>query len=101
MPRSPPRTLARVLAGRLLTRVEIERAMRPVASLARTRAMPRRRQQRSAVAPAAALGVLRDRRPASASRSPTVTEPGKRVVSIFALQGASWKLVDVYYRTLT
>ena len=26
-------------------------------------------------------------------------EPGKRVVSIFALQGASWKLVDVYYRT--
>ena len=27
-------------------------------------------------------------------------EPGKRVVSILALQGASWKLVDVYYRTL-
>ena len=27
-------------------------------------------------------------------------EPAKRVVSIFALQGASWKLVDVYYRTL-
>ena len=28
------------------------------------------------------------------------TEPAKRVVSILALQGASWKLVDVYYRTL-
>ena len=28
-------------------------------------------------------------------------EPGKRVVSIFALQGVSWKLVDVYYRTPT
>jgi hypothetical protein len=27
------------------------------------------------------------------------TDPTKRVVSIFALQGASWKLVDVYYRT--
>jgi DUF2939 family protein len=27
-------------------------------------------------------------------------DPAKRVVSIFALQGASWKLVDVYYRTL-
>ena len=26
-------------------------------------------------------------------------ESGKRVVSVFALQGASWKLVDVYYRT--
>jgi hypothetical protein len=25
--------------------------------------------------------------------------PGKRVVSILALQGTSWKLVDVYYRT--
>jgi hypothetical protein len=29
------------------------------------------------------------------------TEPGKRVVSIFALQGTSWKLVDVFYRTPT
>jgi Protein of unknown function (DUF2939) len=27
-------------------------------------------------------------------------DPAKRVVSIFALQGAGWKLVDVYYRTL-
>ena len=27
------------------------------------------------------------------------TEPGKRVVSVFALQGASWRLVDVYYRS--
>ena len=27
------------------------------------------------------------------------TDPSKRVVSIFALKGASWKLVDVYYRT--
>jgi hypothetical protein len=25
--------------------------------------------------------------------------PGKRVVSILALQGTTWKLVDVYYRT--
>src|SRR5262245_48641338 len=27
-------------------------------------------------------------------------DPAKGVVSIFALQGASWRLVDVYYRTL-
>jgi hypothetical protein len=27
--------------------------------------------------------------------------PGKRVVSILALQGARWKLVDVYYVTPT
>jgi hypothetical protein len=27
--------------------------------------------------------------------------PGKRVVSILALQGTSWKLVDVYYVTVT
>ena len=27
--------------------------------------------------------------------------PGKRVVSILALQGLSWRLVDVYYRTPT
>lgn len=26
--------------------------------------------------------------------------PGKRVVSILALQGTTWRLVDVYYRTL-
>ncbi len=26
--------------------------------------------------------------------------PGKRVVSILALQGITWRLVDVYYRTL-
>ena len=25
-------------------------------------------------------------------------EPAKRVVSVLALQGLSWKLVDVYYR---
>jgi len=27
------------------------------------------------------------------------TDPTKRVVSVLALQGGSWKLVDVYYRT--
>jgi hypothetical protein len=27
------------------------------------------------------------------------TDPTKRVVSVFAVQGGSWKLVDVYYRT--
>jgi Protein of unknown function (DUF2939) len=27
------------------------------------------------------------------------TDPTKRVVSIFALKGASWKLIDLYYRT--
>jgi hypothetical protein len=27
------------------------------------------------------------------------TNPTKRVVSVFAVQGGSWKLVDVYYRT--
>ena len=27
------------------------------------------------------------------------TDPTKRVVSVFAMQGGSWKLVDVYYRT--
>ena len=28
-----------------------------------------------------------------------LTDPTKRVVSVLALQGASWKLVDVYYHT--
>ena len=91
-----PRTLARVLAGRL-DAVEMARDAQPWG--ARARAMPRRATIRCR--PGGCAG--------RSSRSPARfrievadrTEPGKRVVSIFALQGASWKLVDVYYRTLT
>ena len=63
----------------------------------RTRARPR--DQRPAVAAASALGLLRVAGPLSL-RGRRPPDPAKRVVSIFALQGASWKLVDVYYRTL-
>ena len=94
-----PRTLAHVLAGRLLPS-EIKREMpggdasSPDPSDAEEIAnsdplSPRRLRWAFFETPARFRIEVADRQ-----------EPGKRVVSIFALQGASWKLVDVYYRTL-
>ena len=91
-----PRTLARVLAGRL-DAVEITRDV-PVGAMpapsdaeaSNDPLSPRRLRWAFFESPARFRIEVADR-----------TEPGKRVVSIFALQGASWKLVDVYYRTLT
>jgi hypothetical protein len=93
-----PRTLAHVLAGRLLPS-EIKRevsggdASSPDPSDAEEVAnsdplSPRRLRWAFFETPTRFRIEVADRQ-----------EPGKRVVSIFALQGASWKLVDVYYRT--
>ena len=94
-----PRTLVHVLAGRLLTN-EIKRevsggeASSQDASDAEEMAnndplSPRRLRWAFFESPTRFRIEVADRQ-----------EPAKRVVSIFALQGASWKLVDVYYRTL-
>jgi hypothetical protein len=95
-----PRTLAHVLAGRLLTS-EIKRDVTGGGAGA---------EDPAEAAEAAANDPLSPRRLRWAFfESPTrfrieVTdraEPAKRVVSVFALQGVSWKLVDVYYRSPT
>jgi hypothetical protein len=94
-----PRTLAHVLAGRL-DAVEIARDATvgnaggespgdAEATAASDPLSPRRLRWAFFESPTRFRIEVADR-----------TEPGKRVVSIFALQGASWKLVDVYYRTL-
>jgi hypothetical protein len=94
-----PRTLAHVLAGRLLSS-EIRREMsgggpatddpKEAEEIARNDPLsPRRLRWAFFESPTRFRIEVADR-----------TEPGKRVVSIFELQGAGWRLVDVYYRTL-
>jgi Protein of unknown function (DUF2939) len=93
-----PRTLAHVMSGRLLTRVTVGDS--PGATPGSTR------DDEEAVAAADPLSPRRLRW--AFFESPTrfrievadPKEPSKRVISILALQGVSWKLVDVYYRTL-
>jgi hypothetical protein len=90
-----PRTLAHVLAGRL----DADEVKRDVmggedaggaeADAANDPLSPRRLRWAFFESPTRFRIEIADR-----------TEPNKRVVSIFALQGASWKLVDVHYRTL-
>jgi Protein of unknown function (DUF2939) len=93
-----PRTLAHVMSGRLLTR-EIARDI-PGATPDSTP------DDEEAIAAADPLSPRRLRwaffESPARFRIEVVDpkEPGKRVVSILALQGLSWKLVDVYYRTL-
>jgi hypothetical protein len=88
-----PRTLARVLAGRLDT-IEIAReaAVGTPDGEGETAAndplSPRRLRWAFFESPTRFRVEIADR-----------TEPNKRVVSVFALQGASWRLIDVYYRT--
>jgi hypothetical protein len=91
-----PRTLARVLAGRL-----------DPTAMARDAAAGATGGETDSAAPNDPLSPRRLRW--AFFESPTRfrveiadrAEPNRRVVSIFALQGAGWKLVDVYYRTLT
>jgi len=94
-----PRTLVHVLAGRLLTN-EIKREVSGGDASAQDSSeaeeianndplSPRRLRWAFFESPTRFRIEVADRQ-----------EPGKRVVSIFALQGATWKLVDVYYRTL-
>jgi hypothetical protein len=94
-----PRTLAHVLAGRLLSS-EIKREMSgndpssqdasEAEEIAQSDPLsPRRLRWAFFETPTRFRIEVADRR-----------EPNKRVVSIFALQGTRWKLVDVYYRTL-
>jgi hypothetical protein len=88
-----PRTLARVLAGRL-DAVEMARdAAAGGESAGQSDATadplsPRRLRWAFFESPTRFRIEVADR-----------TEPGKRIVSIFALQGTSWRLVDVFYRT--
>jgi hypothetical protein len=87
-----PRTLAHVLAGRLLMREVVPAAPRPEDDAAADEAdplSPRRLRWAFFESPTRFKIEVADR-----------TERNKRVVSIFALQGGSWRLVDVYYRTL-
>ena len=94
-----PRTLAHVLAGRLLTREIVRDASsgepapddpREAEEIAHNDPLPPRRLRWAFFeTPTRFRFEVADR-----------TDPAKRVVSVFALQGMSWKLVDVYYRTL-
>jgi hypothetical protein len=92
-----PRTLTRVLAGRL-DAVELardataggERSGEADASGANDSLAPRRLRWAFLESATRFRIEVADR-----------TDPRKRVVSIFALQGARWRLVDVYYRTST
>lgn len=88
-----PRTLAHVLAGRLLMREVAPAAPGPDDEAAADEAdplSPKRLRWAFFESPTRFRIEVADR-----------TEPAKRVVSIFALQGGSWRLVDVYYRTLS
>src|SRR5262245_2264134 len=93
-----PRTLVHVLAGRLLTN-EIKREVSGSDASSQDSSdaeeianndplSPRRLRWAFFESPTRFRIEVADRQ-----------DPGKRVVSIFALQGASWRLVDVYYRT--
>ena len=87
-----PRTLAHILAGHLLMRDVVPAAPGPEDEAAADEAdplSPRRLRWAFFESPTRFRIEVADR-----------TEPAKRVVSIFALQGGSWRLVDVYYRTL-
>jgi hypothetical protein len=88
-----PRTLARVLAGRLDTVVLTRDATAGGESAGQSEAAadplsPRRLRWAFLESPTRFRIEVADRK-----------EPGKRIVSIFALQGTSWRLVDVFYRT--
>ena len=87
-----PRTLAAVLAGRLAAadakRDAPSSDTADDAEAAADQLSPRRLRWAFFETPMRFRFEVADRR-----------EPAKRVVSIFALQGLSWKLVDVYFRT--
>jgi len=89
-----PRTLALVLAGRLADRENKRDAPGAVESDADVEAgsdplSPRRLRWAFFETPTRFRIEVADR-----------AEPAKRVVSVLALQGVRWKLIDVYYRTL-
>jgi hypothetical protein len=90
-----PRTLGRVLAGRMAAAEIKSEASGAASDDAEAAAVgdtlaPRRLRWAFFETPTRFRIEVADR-----------TEPAKRAVSIFALQGVSWKLVDVYYRTPT
>jgi hypothetical protein len=88
-----PRTLAFVLAGGLAAGATTAKAASDVESVATV----------DAVSDQLSLRRLRwafFETPTSFRFEATAqTDPTKRIVSIFALHGGSWKLTDVYYRT--
>jgi hypothetical protein len=87
-----PETLARVLAGRMLAGevIPITPAREGEATAEDVDPLsPRRLRWAFLESPTRFRVEVADPR-----------QPDKRIVSIFALQGLSWKLVDVYYRSL-
>jgi hypothetical protein len=86
-----PRTLAAVLAGRLQASDAAREAIPPDSSADTEAASdplsPRRLRWAFFETPTRFRIEVADRR-----------DPSKRVVSVLALQGLGWKLVDVYYR---
>jgi len=88
-----PRTLALVLAGGLAASATNAKAASDVESVAAV----------DAVSDQLSLRRLRWAFFETATRfrfeATAQTDPTKRIVSVFALHGGSWKLVDVYYRT--
>lgn len=91
-----PRNLGRVLAGRAMAQEIMSRgAAAPeipneAEEVASDPLSPRRLRWAFFESPTRFRFEVADRQ-----------QPNKRVVSVFELQGLSWRLVDVYYRTLT
>jgi hypothetical protein len=95
-----PRTLAHVLAGRLLTR-EIMRDVSGDDAASEDPAEAEEIAKNDPLSPRRLRWAFFESATRFRIEVADRTEPGKRVVSVFALQGMSWKLVDVYYWTLT
>ena len=94
-----PRTLAHVLAGRLLPS-EIKREMSGNDAASQDASEAEEIAQSDPLSPRRLRWAFFESPTRFRIEVADRHEPNKRVVSIFALQGMSWKLVDVYYRTL-
>ena len=93
-----PRTLSHVLAGRLLPD-EIKREVSGGAAPGDTAGEAQEIEANDPLSPRRLRWAFFESPTRFRIEVADRTEPAKRVVSVFALQGAIWKLVDVYYRT--
>jgi hypothetical protein len=91
-----PRTLASVLAGRnLLDEIGLTGTRKGETP----ESMPERDAEADPLAPRRLRWAFFESPTRFRIESADPRLPGKRVVPILALQGLSWRLVDVYYRT--
>jgi hypothetical protein len=92
-----PQTLARVLAGRSM----LEDLKTPPAVESGSPAEAESEAAADPLAPRRLRWMFFESPTRFRIEAIDLKMPGKRVVSILALQGMSWKLVDVYYVTVT